>query len=130
MLRRAAAAWSRLGAGWRLSLALLVALRIGLGLVSLIAVQPEPEAFRPQGNWAELMIRGGAPWKLLLSTWQRWDALWYQQIAEHGYHAGDGTTAFYPLYPFLARAVSLLLGGQVVPAELLVSSAAFAVAMW
>ena len=51
--------------------------------------------------------------------WQRWDALWYQHLAEAGYQAGDGSTAFYPLYPFLIKVFSLPLFGQTVWAEVL-----------
>jgi hypothetical protein len=64
-----------------------------------------------------------------LAVWQRWDALWYQRIVQQGYRADDGSTAFFPLYPLGVRAVAWLLGGRVVIAELLLSSAAFAVAM-
>ena len=39
----------------------------------------------------------------------RWDAVWYLQIAQHGYQTAR-VTAFYPLYPLVARAVSLLTG--------------------
>jgi hypothetical protein len=77
-----------------------------------------------------LILPGGDPWHLLFSMWQRYDALWYQQIATHGYAAGDSTVAFYPLYPLLSHVTSLLFGGQIVVAELLVSSVAFAVGMW
>ncbi|HEX2910638.1 MAG TPA: mannosyltransferase family protein [Chloroflexia bacterium] len=38
-------------------------------------------------------------------TWVRWDGIWYLQIAGQGY-ASDQLAAFYPLYPFLVRAVA------------------------
>ncbi|KRC35354.1 hypothetical protein [Oerskovia sp. Root22] len=53
-------------------------------------------------------------------TGRMWDASWYQQIAEHGYPAElpvgtDGRVqqnvwAFYPLFPFLVRAVQQVTG--------------------
>ncbi|MFD6093174.1 hypothetical protein ACFWGN_13720 [Oerskovia sp. NPDC060338] len=53
-------------------------------------------------------------------TGRMWDASWYQQIAEHGYPAelpvgADGQVqqnvwAFYPLFPFLVRAVQQVTG--------------------
>jgi len=61
------------------------------------------------------------------SVISRWDAVHYQRIAAHGYEE-ESLTAFFPLYPFAARAVgwitgSLMLGGA------LVSLAAFAVGL-
>jgi len=94
---------------WPLALWLLITLRVALGLVAVLSIHLQPVTMIG-GDWLNLIIRSGRPWSDLLSTWQRWDALWYQQIAEHGYHAGDGTSAFYPLYPLLVRIVSLPLG--------------------
>jgi Mannosyltransferase (PIG-V) len=128
-MRRARAFWGELGGGWQLALWLLATLRISLGLVAVLSLHLNAPA-GAEGDWSELLIRGGEPWSELLSTWQRWDALWYQRIAEAGYRPGDGTAHFQPLYPLLARIVSVPLSGQVVWAELLVSSAAFALAMW
>ena len=81
------------------------------------------------GDWLGLLIRGGDPWSEFLSTWQRWDALWYQQIAEAGYRACNGTAGFEPLYPFVVRAGSFLTFGHIVWSELLVSTACFIAAM-
>lgn len=115
--------------GWRLALTLLLTLRVALESTGALGLRLQPVT-GVGGDWLNLVIRGGQPWSQLLSMWQRWDALWYQQIAEHGYHAADNTIAFYPLYPLLARAVSVPLGNHVVWAELVVSSVMFAVAMW
>ncbi|MDP9028645.1 MAG: hypothetical protein M3N46_14035, partial [Actinomycetota bacterium] len=51
-----------------------------------------------------------------------WDGRWYEQIAEHGYPlhlpiSSDGRVrqnawAFLPAYPYLTRALAVLLGGQ------------------
>lgn len=113
----------------KFALWLLVILRIGLGLIAFLSLKLEPPG-GGGGNWLNLIITGHDPWSIFLSAWQRWDALWYQQIAEHGYRAGDGTGAFFPLYPLLSRLVSYLVGGQMVVSELLVSSVAFCVALW
>ena len=53
-------------------------------------------------------------------TGRMWDASWYQQIADHGYPSelpvdADGNVqqnvwAFYPLFPFLVRAVQQVTG--------------------
>lgn len=40
--------------------------------------------------------------RLFLYPWERWDTRWYLTIINNGYHVGDGTTSFHPLYPLLA----------------------------
>ena len=37
--------------------------------------------------------------------WDQWDFGYYQKIAEFGYSGTDGSTAFYPLFPWLVRLV-------------------------
>jgi hypothetical protein len=113
--------WRRLGPGGQLALWVLLTLRIGLGLIVVLSIHGAPAPGAP---------RGGEPSSLFLSAWQRWDADWYRRLAEEGYRAGEGTAAFYPLYPLLTRAVSLPLGGHILWAQLVVSSLAFFVAMW
>ncbi len=46
--------------------------------------------------------------RAFLSPWERWDAVWYQQIVTHGYSASDGTAQFHPLYPWLATPLAWL----------------------
>ena len=121
--------WSRLDPGLKLALWLVVTLRVGLGLVGLLSIHVQPIT-SIGGNWTDLILPGGDPWHQLLSMWQRYDALWYQQIATHGYAAGDSTVAFYPLYPLLSHITSLIVGGHIVTAELLVSSVTFTIGMW
>lgn len=119
--------WGRLDSGWRLALVLLVTVRLALGVVGVIAQQSGLDRSL-EGQSTYLLIQGGEPWILLLSTWQRWDALWYQKVALEGYQPG-GSTNFYPLYPLVSRVVSFPLGGHVVWAELIVSSIAFLVSV-
>lgn len=48
-----------------------------------------------------------------LRGWAQWDSGWYYRIAAHGYSfAGrhQSTVAFFPLYPLLVHAVSLVVG--------------------
>jgi hypothetical protein len=115
-------------AGWQLALCLTIALRVGLGLVGAWAVIAHGAI--PAGAWTNLIIQDGKSWSDVLSSWQRWDALWYQQIAQNGYHAGNNTYQFGPLYPLLVHILSLVLGGTTVVAELIISSLAFMVAMF
>jgi hypothetical protein len=46
--------------------------------------------------------------RALIAPWSRWDAWWYARIATQGYQAGNGTTAFHPLYPGLSALVSVI----------------------
>jgi hypothetical protein len=75
-------------------------------------------------------VNGDRAWTQIISMWDRWDAGWYRTIALDGYHAGNGTAHFSPLYPLLSHVAAWFLGGQIVLAELVVSSLAFTVAMW
>ena len=119
----------RLPGGWRPALALVVALEVALALVGLNAhLVGGREPF--VGDWESLVIKGSGLIDQVLSQWQRWDALWYQHIAQSGYQPGSGSLAFFPLYPLLSRALSLVTFGNVVIAELVLSGSAFAVALW
>jgi hypothetical protein len=113
--------------GWRLVVVVVAALEVAFTLTGLIAsTLGSREPF--EGNWQELVYTG--PLSQFISFWQRWDALWYQHIAEAGYRANDGSTAFFPLYPVLSRVVSLPLAGNTVLAELIISVASAVGAMW
>jgi len=60
----------------------------------------------------------GSVGNLLAAPVVRWDAVWYLQIAGGGYHAVK-QAAFFPLYPLLIKAVSLLAGSTVVAGALI-----------
>ena len=53
-----------------------------------------------------------------LAIWQRFDTNWYLKIAEKGYSDDDGSTAFFPLYPFLVRFLSFIIGDMVLASRL------------
>jgi hypothetical protein len=62
------------------------------------------------------------------SPWFRFDARWYVDVAQHGYHYGaiaHTNTNFYPLYPLLIRLVEPLTLGSPWIAALLVSNLSF-----
>jgi len=40
--------------------------------------------------------------RVFVAPWVRWDASWFKQILVQGYAAGNGTTSFHPLYPWLS----------------------------
>lgn len=86
---------------------------------------------------------GAPPWRdydsELFNLPLRWDAGWYLQIAENGYHyipeAGalaQQNIVFFPAYPMVTRAVGLVLGNHkasYVAAAMLVSLSAFWLAL-
>ena len=113
---------------WQVALWLLITWRLALETITVLAMRFLPITVTG-GDWLNLVVVTTNPLLQAVVGWQRWDALWYQQIAEHGYHAGDGTTHFQPLFPLLMRVVSLPLFGHTVLAGLIVSSIAFYVAM-
>ena len=66
----------------------------------------------------------------LLFSWNRWDALWYEGIAQSGYQSATAT-AFFPLYPLLIRLGTLPFGGEgAYVVGLLVSNIAFFFMLW
>lgn len=81
--------------------------------------------------WAHSQQHGVRP---ILAT--QWDANWYLGIARHGYARHLGTAydandlAFFPLYPYLVRAVGALTPGTLATAGLLIAVAASFVAAW
>jgi hypothetical protein len=78
-------------------------------------------------GWASPPLTPG--WHNLFTAFERWDALWFLRLATKGYAAGDGSAAFFPLYPLLVRAVSFAIGGHPLAASLIVSNAAFLVGL-
>lgn len=121
-------------------LAVFVAVRVGLSVLALAAVALLPNAASAPGGAAAGLPgpvdvpgwpapRPGPGWHNLVTAWERFDALWFLRIAEEGYREGDGSAAFFPLYPLAIRAVSWALGGRPLAAALLVSNAALLAAL-
>ncbi len=109
----------------RASVWLVAILRIALGLAGLLTMLLDPRPLlRDIAAWTTLEVLDGRPWTLIFSIWQRWDALWYQEIATEGYRAGNNTAAFFPLFPLLSRIASLPFLGNVVLGQLAVTTAA------
>ena len=64
-------------------------------------------------------------WKgALIGVWQRWDAIYYMQIAQTGYKTNEAS-AFFPLYPILGRALGLLTHSDSLFALLIISNLAY-----
>ena len=66
----------------------------------------------------------------LLNPWAHWDGVWYIKIATSGYADGDGSTAFFPLFPMLLRYVGLAFGGNLVIAGVVISLLCYAGSVW
>src|SRR5439155_21270373 len=92
----------------RASAWLVAALRIALGLAGLLTMVLDPRALlRNIAAWTSLEVVDRRPWTFFFSVWQRRHALWYEEIAREGYHSGNNTAAFLPLFPLLSRIASL-----------------------
>jgi hypothetical protein len=65
---------------------------------------------------------------LLVAPSARWDSAWYLAIAQNGYGHDRARAAFYPVYPFLTRALGFVIRSNLV-AGILISLIAFLVAL-
>lgn len=114
----------RLRDGWRPCVAVFVASRLALSLVSVLGVglvDPLPPVDVPG--------RAGPPatsgWHNAVDATERQDAVWYLRLADRGWSADDAGAAFFPLYPLTVRVVAWVLPGDDVLAALVVSNVAF-----
>jgi hypothetical protein len=105
---------------------LITFLAVWLGLIVLAAVAsglfPARDAVNVPGWIAPPLGHG---WHGVFTAFERQDALWFLRIATKGYSAGDGSAAFFPLYPLFVRAVSWVVGGHPLLGATLVSNVAF-----
>jgi hypothetical protein len=120
---------------WRALLVLILASRLALEVVGVLAVAllPGPSSL-PMRNLAY-----HAPVAPPLDIWARWDSEWYLLIADHGYDVRSymaergspydamGTAGFLPLYPVLIGGLQPALGG--VAAGVLISLLALVAAV-
>ena len=94
------------------------ATRAMLVLVGWLALQAFPDLpakpntweIKSEGQIGKVVSRVSPDVYPLINMWSRWDAGWYQSIAEQGYNFvpnRQSSTAFFPLYPMLMRAVHL-----------------------
>ena len=94
--------WSRAAI---LAVAVYAALTVGPGGVGAANEQryDNPSLTQPLGGFGDVV----------LSPLAHWDAVWFLEIADTGYGSADSPrTAFFPLYPLLARGVGMLGGGS------------------
>src|SRR5438093_7940339 len=102
---------------------LVLTLRVAFGIIGALTLALDPRPLmRGIAAWTELDVPRAGLAGLALSPWQRWDALWYQSIAERAYSTSDGSFWFFPLYPLVSRLVSPVVLGQTMLAMILVST--------
>jgi len=115
----------RLRDGVRYCVWVFLALRVGIALLSVLGIGLVPllKTGVDVPGWPAPTI--GPGWHNVLGAMERQDALWFLRIADTGYRPDDGSAAFFPLYPLLVRALTLLTGGRTLLASVLVSNASF-----
>ncbi|HEX6400795.1 MAG TPA: glycosyltransferase family 39 protein [Actinomycetota bacterium] len=119
---------ARLRDGWRPCLAVFVAARLSLSLLSVVGVglvDPLPPVDVP-GRAGPDATPG---WHNAIDATERQDAVWYLRLADAGWSGDDASAAFFPLYPLAVRAVSRVLPGDDLFAALVVSNVAFFLAL-
>lgn len=105
-----------------------IAARIGMTLLAFLATMMIPAiAANGTANWYN---SPGGPSLVPLANsvagvWTRWDGQWYLKIATEGYSPNDGSSAFFPLYPWAMSAVGWLAGERFIWAGILLSSVFF-----
>jgi hypothetical protein len=114
----------RLLDGLRPCLAVFLAARIGLSLLSVVAVHlVEPlDPVDVPGRAGPAATQG---WHNAIDATERQDAVWYLRLADEGWSTDDASAAFFPLYPLTVRVVGWALPGDDLLAALLVSNLAF-----
>ncbi len=114
----------RLLDGLRPCLAVFLAVRIGLSLLSVVSVDLiEPlDPVDVPGRAAPAATPG---WHNAIDATERQDAIWYLRLAAEGWSTDDASAAFFPVYPLTVRAVAWVLPGDDLLAALLVSNLAF-----
>lgn len=119
----------RLRDGVRDSLVVFVAVRVGFSVLGYLAlgVIASRQGVPAVAGWP--IGASSSAWHALVTAAERQDAAWFLAIATRGYTTGDGSAAFFPLYPMLISAVARLPGIGPLGAALLVSNACFAGAL-
>ncbi|MDO5737250.1 MAG: hypothetical protein Q4P15_12325 [Propionibacteriaceae bacterium] len=83
-----------------------------------------------------LMIAGGVGQDKLVSSLMAYDSLWYGRVVEHGYQlAGEAglkisSLAFFPLFPGMAKALTLVTGASTSTALLALAFVGSVLAAW
>lgn len=118
-----ASTFKRISPAWRDSLLAFLGGRVFYSLVGAFIWWTK---FMPAGierYYYEMTPLVEGPAGALLGVWQRWDGVHYQRIVTSGYFT-DQVSAFYPLYPLLARGLAGLTHWHPLLALVVVSNVA------
>lgn len=107
--------------------AVYLVVRIGLWALAAAAwgLTDEPGSITPSRT-TQVLTNG---WHNAFTDWTKWDALWFLQVAQHGYSTQNASAAFFPGYPLLIWAVGFLCFGHLVIAAYIVSNGALLAAL-
>ncbi|SIM77860.1 hypothetical protein [Micromonospora cremea] len=122
----------RVPAPWPYVLGLFLGAKLLLTLVGLLALHawddiPGAPPADETLMWTQQREISGHRW---ISLWFAWDAMLYLRLSELPLTGPWRDFGFPLLYPFLARPVGALLGGDNALALLLISNVAFLLALW
>src|SRR5436190_23296584 len=102
--------------------AVFLGMRVVLSLLAVLTVGTvRPPSFA--GSGMEIPATPG--WHNAIDGTDRWDAGWFERIAQEGYDPNDASAAFFPGYPLTIRAITIALPVGEPGAALLVSNTAF-----
>ena len=108
------------------ALGVFVCMRLVLSLTGVLTVGTvEPPSDATAGG--EVSAEPG--WHNAFDGTDRWDAVWFERIAEGGYDPNDESAAFLPGYPLSIRAVMMTTPFEPLAAATLVSNGAFIAAL-
>lgn len=110
-----------------LAATLTIVLRVVYGVIGAMSAPylRLDERFIKLNAYTDHLMQRGEGWRYaLLGVWERFDTLWYIQIAHHGYDNPTGTV-FYPLYPLLIRALEPVFRNPLVTALAIATAATF-----
>lgn len=119
--------WKRIPYAWRLAFILWLGMRLLLwalsGVLSANGLLPLTDSHY---YTLQPINDGWLGW--LFGAWLRWDGVYYDVIVQQGYHALPQLSAFFPLYPLLARPL-FWMGMHPLVALVLVGNLAFLLAL-
>jgi hypothetical protein len=115
---------------WRAALTLTLGLRVvysGMAALFAALIPINLQLMRSNAFTDTLPLPNHTFHYLFLDAWGRFDTLWYLHIAHSGYDRA-GSIVFYPLYPILIRATSVM--GNALASALFISTLASFFLFW
>jgi hypothetical protein len=118
-----------LSPAWRHALAVFLTVRLVASLTALAGYGSIPaEKISPTGGYSKPAYSKAV--EIAFGHWERWDALWFIHVARDGYRPESQSAAIMPVYPLLIRGLHGLTGLPWLICGLVISNAAFLVALY